>query len=147
MIKIIVAAHGDLAQELVNSVEAVIGKQSNLYAVKGDIGDSLVQMKERVNNLLRGVNDDDGSLILTDIVGGTPCNASVPMCILFNAEVISGVNLPMVLSAMFLSKKDITISDLAEKVIFDGQKGMINVKKNYLTRQVKSKITDVFFDF
>jgi len=129
MVKIIVVAHGELAQELVNSVEAIVGKQSNLYVVKREVGDSLIQMKERVNSLLKDVSDDDGSLILTDMVGGTPCNASAPMCMLFNAEILSGVNLPMILSAIFLSKKDITISDLAEKVLFDGQKSMINVKK------------------
>ncbi|MDR1784518.1 MAG: PTS sugar transporter subunit IIA [Endomicrobium sp.] len=129
MVKIIVVAHGELAQELVNSVEAIVGKQSNLYVVKREVGDSLIQMKERVNSLLKDVSDDDGSLILTDMVGGTPCNASAPMCMLFNAEILSGVNLPMILSAIFSSKKDITISDLAEKVLFDGQKSMINVKK------------------
>ncbi|GMO66988.1 MAG: PTS galactosamine/N-acetylgalactosamine transporter subunit IIA [Endomicrobiia bacterium] len=135
MVKIIVVAHGELAQGLVNSVEAIVGEQSNLYVVKREIGDSLVHMREKVNNLLEEVNDDDGSLILTDIVGGTPCNASAPICMSFNIEILSGVNLPMILSAIFSSKKrDITISDLAEKVLFDGQKSMINVKKNYLMR-------------
>lgn len=135
MVKIIIVAHGELAQELVNSVEAIVGKQSNLYVVKIEIGDSLVRMREKVNGLLEDVNDDDGSLILTDMIGGTPCNASAPMCMLFNAEILSGVNLPMILSAVFSSKKkDITISDLAEKVLLDGQKSMINVKKKYLMR-------------
>lgn len=129
MVKIIIVAHGELAQELVNSVEAIVGKQPNLYVVKIEIGDSLVRMREKVNGLLEDVNDDDGSLILTDMIGGTPCNASAPMCMLFNAEILSGVNLPMILSAVFSSKKDITISDLAEKVLLDGQKSMINVKK------------------
>jgi len=129
MVKIIVVAHGDLAQELVNSVEIIIGRQSNLYAVKRNADDSLIQMRERINNLLKNINDNDGSLILTDIMGGTPCNASAPTCVSFNTEILSGVNLPMILSAILSSKNSMSVSDLAEKVLFDGQKSMINVKK------------------
>jgi len=129
MVKVIVVAHGELAQELVNSVEIIAGKQTNLYAVKIGAGDSLLQAKERVNNLLKNINDAGGSLILTDMIGGTPCNASASVCASFNTEVLSGVNLPMVLSAVFLSKNVMSVSALAEKVLFDGQKSMVNVKK------------------
>jgi PTS system mannose-specific IIA component len=129
MIKIIVVAHGELAQELVNSAEIIIGKQSNLYAVKRSADDNLAQMRERVGNLLRTIEDRDGSLILTDMKGGTPCNASAQMVMCFNAEVLSGVNLPMVLSAVCSSKSNISVSDLAEKVLFEGQKSIVNVRK------------------
>jgi PTS system mannose-specific IIA component len=129
MIKIVVSTHGKLAQELVNSAEVVAGKQSNLYVVKKSDNDSLAQMQNKINNLLKSINDEDGTLILTDMIGGSPCNASTPTCRSLNTEILSGVNLPMVLSAIFLSKNTKTVSDLAEKVLLDGQKGIINVKK------------------
>jgi len=134
MIKIIIAAHGDLAQELVNSAELIAGKQANLYAVKRSSDDSLTQMQERIDTLLKSVSDEDGALILTDMVGGTPCNASAHMCRSFNTEVLSGVNLPMVLSAVFAGKTSKNVAELAEKVMQDGQKSIINVKKMLLSR-------------
>lgn len=132
MIKIIVTAHGGLAQELVNSAELIVGKQSNLYAIKKGANDSLAQMQERIDILLRRINDEDGTLILTDMIGGTSCNASAPMCVSFNTEILSGVNLPMLLSAIFASKNVASAVDLADKVLFDGKKNIINVKKMLL---------------
>jgi len=129
VIKIIVVAHGELAQELVSSVEVIAGKQSNLYTVKRSTDDNLAQMRERVGNLLRTIEDEDGSLILTDMKGGTPCNASAQMIMCFNVEVLSGVNLPMVLSAVYSSRSNISVSDLAEKVLCEGQKSIVNIKK------------------
>ena len=134
MIKIVIAAHGELAQELLNSAELIAGKQPNLYAVKRGANDSLVQMQERIGALLKSINDGDGTLIFTDMIGGTPCNASAPMCRTFNTEVIAGVNLPMILSAGFASKTMNNASELADKVLADGQKSIINVKKLLLSR-------------
>jgi PTS system mannose-specific IIA component len=129
MIKIVISTHGKLAQELINSAEVVAGKQPNLYVVKRSDNDSLAHMQNRINNLLKSINDEDGTLILTDMIGGSPCNASTSACRSLNTEILSGVNLPMVLSAIFSSKNTKTVSALAEKVLFDGQKSIINVKK------------------
>ena len=134
MIKIVIAAHGDLAQELLNSAELIAGKQPNLYAVKRGANDSLAQMQERIDSLLKSINDDDGTLILTDMIGGTPCNASAPMCRAFNTEVLAGVNLPMILSAVFTSRTAASAAELADKVLADGQKSIINVKRLLLSR-------------
>jgi PTS system mannose-specific IIA component len=134
MVKIVIAAHGELAQELLNSAELIAGKQPNLYALKRGADDSIVQMQERLGALLKSIDDGGGFLILTDMFGGTPCNAAAPMCRTFNIEVISGVNMPMILSAIFSSKTLSGASELAEKVIADGQKSIINIKKMLLSR-------------
>ncbi|MCA6079625.1 PTS sugar transporter subunit IIA [Candidatus Endomicrobiellum agilis] len=129
MIKIVIATHGKLAQELVNSAELISGRQSNLYVIKKSDNDSLAQMQERISNLLKNIDDEDGTLVLTDMFGGTPCNASASICGSFNTEILSGVNLPMVLSAISSNKNAKAVSDLVEKVLLDGQKSIINVKK------------------
>lgn len=134
MIKIIIIAHGELAQELLNSAEMIAGKQPNLFALNRGPQDSLANMQEKIDVLLKNVSDEDGVLILSDMIGGTPCNASVPMCRTFNVEVLAGVNLPMVLSAVFSTKTVRNVSELAEKVMIDGQKSIINVKKLLLSR-------------
>ncbi|MDR1926923.1 MAG: PTS sugar transporter subunit IIA [Endomicrobium sp.] len=129
MIKIIIVAHGELAQELVNSAEIIVGEQSNLFAVKKGTNDSLVQMQERIDDLLNNINDENGTLILTDMIGGTPFNASALMVKSFNIEVLSGVNLPMVLSAIVTSKNAVSVSYLADKILRDGKKSILNVRK------------------
>ncbi|MCL1972771.1 MAG: PTS sugar transporter subunit IIA [Endomicrobia bacterium] len=134
MIKIIIVAHGELAQELLNSAETIAGKQPNIYALNRGLQDSLAQMQMKIDVLLKEISDDSGVLILTDMMGGTPCNASVPMCRAFNTEVLAGVNLPMVLSAIFAAKSVKNVSELADKVLADGQKSIINVKKRLLSR-------------
>ncbi|AKL97468.1 PTS sugar transporter subunit IIA [Endomicrobium proavitum] len=131
MIKIVVATHGNFAQELINAAESIAGKQSNLYAVKRAANDSLAQMQQKIEELLKSVggSQEDGALILADMLGGTPCNAAAPMCKIFNTELIAGVNLPILLSAIFASKSATSAAELACKVLQDGQKSIVNVKK------------------
>jgi PTS system mannose-specific IIA component len=136
MIKIIVAAHCDLASELVDATMAISGKQPNLYFIALGLSDNLEQLRLRILNLLRDVSDKDGVLVLADMFGGTPCNASIRACADLKVtdtdlkfEVISGVNLPMILSAVMLSKTDINLSELANKVLINGQKSIVNIKK------------------
>lgn len=129
MSKIIIATHGDLAQELLNSTELIAGKQSGVYIIKRAANDSLSQMQSKIEELLKTFDDKEGTLILTDMMGGTPCNASVPLCSNFNTEVLAGVNLPMVLSAVFSNKTTKNVSELAQKVLEDGKKSIVDVKK------------------
>ncbi|MDR1104423.1 MAG: hypothetical protein LBK92_03630 [Endomicrobium sp.] len=134
MIKIIVAAHLRLASELVDATVAISGKQPNLYFVALGSNDTLEQMYLRILNLLRDVSDKNGVLVLADMFGGTPCNASIRACADLKVtdvkfEIISGVNLPMILSAVMLSKTDINLSELANKVLINGQKSIVNIKK------------------
>lgn len=134
MIKIIIATHGNLAQELLNATELIAGKQSDVYTVKRAADDSLSQMQSKIESLLKTFDNKEGALILTDMMGGTPCNASVPLCTNFNTEVLAGVNLPMVLSAVFANKTAKSVSELADKVLEDGQKSIINVKKLLMSK-------------
>ncbi|MDR3196172.1 MAG: PTS sugar transporter subunit IIA [Endomicrobium sp.] len=128
MIKIIVAAHGGLASEFVNVAAAISGNQSNLYFVERSSSDSLEQMRLRIISLLRDVSDKDGVLILADMFGGTPCNAAMRACADLKVEVISGVNLPMILSAVMLSKTHANLSELADKALIKGQKSISNIR-------------------
>jgi PTS system mannose-specific IIA component len=134
MIKIIVAAHCDLASELVDATVAISGKKPNLYFVALGLNDNLEQMRLHILSLIRDVSDKDGVLVLVDMFGGTPCNASIRACADLKVtdlkfEVISGVNLPMILSAVMLSKTDVNLSELANKVLINGQKSIVNIKK------------------
>jgi mannose/fructose-specific phosphotransferase system component IIA len=75
MVKIIVAAHCDLAFEFVDVIVAISGNQANLYFVELESNNNFEQMRLRIFTLLGGVSDKDGVLILADMFGSIPCNA------------------------------------------------------------------------
>ncbi|MDR1951924.1 MAG: PTS sugar transporter subunit IIA [Elusimicrobiota bacterium] len=129
MINVVIATHDCLAEKLLSAAERIAGKQDNVYAIQMSLGESLSQMQEKLEIFIKGINDGKGVLILVDMVGGTPCNASVPLCRIFNTEVVTGVNLPMVLSAMFSSKIMENAKELADKVYKDGQRSIVNIKR------------------
>ncbi len=136
MIKILIISHCGLTDELIRTAEVIAGKHDNLYSVKKDISDdNLVSLQERIASVLEEITDKEkGTLILTDILGGTPCNAALPMCRRFNVEVLTGVNLPMIISALFASKTAANAQELADKVLSDGQKSMVNAKQLLLSK-------------
>jgi PTS system mannose-specific IIA component len=117
MIKILIVSHCGLTDELIRTAEVIAGHQDNLYSVKKDISDdNLVSLQERIAGVLNEINDrEKGTLILTDMLGGTPCNAALPMCKRFNVEVLTGVNLPMIISALFAGKTALNAKELADK--------------------------------
>lgn len=137
MIQIIIVAHGELASQLQKSAEMIAGKQPGLHALDRGLQDSLADMRLKIDGLVKRAGAEDGVLLLTDMVGGTPCNASVPACGSVNFEVLAGVNLPMVLSAVFAGKNISNVSELAAKVLADGQKSIVDVKKMFLSRMKK----------
>ncbi len=136
MIKILIISHCGLTDELIRTAEVIAGKHDNLYSVKKDISDdNLVSLQERIASVLEEITDKEkGTLILTDILGGTPCNAALPMCRRFNVEVLTGVNLPMIISALFASKTAANAQELADKVLSDGQKSIVNAKQLLLSK-------------
>ena len=135
MINILVVSHCGLTVELIKTAEVIAGKQENLYFVQKNIDDeNLFSLQEKVVDMLKKINTDKGTLILTDMLGGTPCNASLPACKDFTVEILTGVNLPMLLSAIFASRISPTVKDLANKVLEDGKKSMINAKELFMAR-------------
>ena len=68
------------------------------------------------------------------MLGGTPCNAAMLLTKIYNIEIITGVNLPMILSAIFTSKVSQTAKELAAKVLVDGKKSIVDAKQLLLEK-------------
>ncbi|MCR4663187.1 MAG: hypothetical protein K5622_04790 [Endomicrobiaceae bacterium] len=130
MINILILSHCELTKELIKTAEVIAGKQENLFYIDQDIkNENLASLQEKISEILKKINNDKGTLILTDMLGGTPCNASVLLTKNFNIEVLTGVNLPMILSAIFASRTVQTAKELADKVLADGKKSIVNAKQ------------------
>jgi len=113
MIGLVVATHGRLADELVRACEMIIGPVQNVRTVGIGREDSVEAIRDSLQQAVDTVGcDGDGVLIMTDMFGGTPSNISLAFLEPCRIEVLTGVNLPMVLK-FFNSQEGMPLVDLA----------------------------------
>jgi PTS system mannose-specific IIA component len=96
MIGIVVVTHGQLATELLNAAETIVGDLPRFAAVSIGWHDDTGDAREEIAEAVRRVKQDEGVLILTDMFGGTPSNLAMSF-LGDGVEVITGVNLPMLI--------------------------------------------------
>ena len=97
MIGVVVVTHGQLATELVNSAEMIVGDLPNFTAVSIGWHDDVTDAREDIAQAIERVRGDGGVLVLTDMFGGTPSNLGITFLEVNRLEVITGVNLPMLI--------------------------------------------------
>lgn len=95
MIGIIIVTHGNLALELKSSMEHILGIQKNIEIISIKPDDDLDIKKSALEESIKKVTKDSGAIILTDMFGGTPSNLAISFLKIGKVEIISGVNLPM----------------------------------------------------
>jgi len=130
MIKIIIITHGNLGKEVLLTAESIVGKQENVLVLSMG-SNSLNNVCIQTEEILKDVDPLQGALILTDMLGGTPCNAALPYSDKYNVEIVSGINLYMLLSS-FMHRADLSVNELSQKVIQDGRKNIANAKEIFL---------------
>ena len=97
MIGVVVVTHGQLATELVNAAEMIVGDLPQFAAVSIGWHDEANDARADIANAIARVQGDGGVLILTDMFGGTPSNLGLTFLEANRVEVITGVNLPMLI--------------------------------------------------
>jgi len=98
MIGVVVVTHGQLATELVNAAETIVGDLPQFTAVSIGWHDDALDAREEIAQAIARVNaGTQGVLILTDMFGGTPANLAMTFLATDQVEVITGVNLPMLI--------------------------------------------------
>lgn len=120
MIGIVVAAHGRLATELIATAELIMGELPNVKGCNISPGLSPQAMEDEILRAVQAVDEGDGVLVLSDLIGGTPCTRSMALCQKARLEVLTGVNLPMLLKAHSLRKAK-SLRDLALQVVESGR--------------------------
>ena len=95
MIGVLVVTHGRLAAELVSAAETIAGAQPNFRAISLDWREGLDVARGRIAHEMATLPSEEGVLILTDMYGDTPTNAALGFVAPEKVEVVSGVNLPM----------------------------------------------------
>jgi PTS system mannose-specific IIA component len=116
----VVVTHGQLANELVSSAEMIVGEMHHVTAVSIGWHDDVDVAREEIERAVQRVDGGDGVLLLTDMFGGTPTNIAASFLGSAPVEVVTGVNLPMVIKLATQEKSE-TLSELARRVRDQGQ--------------------------
>ena len=102
MIGMVIITHGNLALELKAAMEHVVGLQKNTEIISINPDDDLETKKEDIAKSIKKIDNNSGIIILTDMFGGTPSNLAITFLIPEKIEIISGVNLPMLVKIVEL---------------------------------------------
>ena len=97
MIGIIVITHGRLAEELIAATEHVVGPQIGVRAISIGADDDIERRRQDLLDAVAQVETGAGVIMLTDMFGGTPSNLAISIMDMARLEVVSGVNLPMLI--------------------------------------------------
>ncbi|NNU15781.1 PTS sugar transporter subunit IIA [Parvularcula sp. ZS-1/3] len=97
MIGIVIVTHGNLAKELLQAALHVVGPQPGMRAVCIGADDDMEKRRRDIVRAAKEAGGDRGSVILTDMFGGTPSNLAIAVMEEAQSEVIAGVNLPMLI--------------------------------------------------
>ena len=97
LVGVVVVTHGQLATELVNAAEMIVGELSGFVAVSIGWHDDVETAREAIAAAINRVTRPAGVIVLTDMFGGTPANLGLPFLAEQKVEVITGVNLPMLI--------------------------------------------------
>ncbi|MBS23697.1 MAG: PTS fructose transporter subunit IIA [Candidatus Marinimicrobia bacterium] len=107
MIGLMIITHGNLALELRSAMEHMIGDQNDIEIFSITPEDDIDIQKNNIEKKLKELNQGKGVIILTDVFGGTPSNLALNFLEPGVVEIMSGVNLPMLIKICQLRDKDI----------------------------------------
>jgi PTS system mannose-specific IIA component len=122
MVGVVIATHGKLAEELIRTAEGVVGPLPQVRGVGMDSKDP--EVRDRIRSAIDELDAGDGVLLLTDLLGGSPTN----LCLSFLAdrpvEVVTGVNLPMVIKLASVRAGGRPLPEMAKDLAAAGQKSI-----------------------
>ena len=124
MIGIVIAAHGHLAEELAKTAQQIVGELPHVASISVEPNASLEELRAHIKSAVSSVDDGEGVLVLADLLGGSPCNQSLMLCQKGMLEVLTGVNLPMLLKANSLRMAKLPLRALAEALAQYGQRNI-----------------------
>jgi len=124
MIGIVIVTHRQLGDALIDTAGFILGSTpDNVVSVSIDVNEKADKLREKISGGIKKVNQQEGILILTDMFGGTPSNLSYSFLEEGRVEVISGVNLPILIKAIN-SRKNMNLGKLAECIETYGKKSI-----------------------
>ncbi len=119
----VIVSHGQLANELLSAAEQVIGEMDHIKSVSIGWHDNVEAAQDEIERAIKDVSEGNGVLLLTDMFGGTPTNISAMFIVENEVEVVTGVNLPMVIK-LASQNSEMSLSEMAEEVETQGKQSI-----------------------
>lgn len=119
----VIVTHGQLASELLAAAEMIVGPISHIAAVSIGWHDDVDNARAEVERALKGVSQGAGALLMTDMFGGTPTNIASMFLDAGKVEVVTGINLPMVIK-LASQHEAVSLSDIARQLCEVGRQGI-----------------------
>ena len=135
MVGIILVTHDALARSLLETTELIVGSLEQVAGIAIGPADDVEDIQRRIGEAVENVNTGEGVLILTDMFGGTASNLSLAFLEQGKVEVLSGVNLPMLIKIP-TARQERSLNELAEFLQEYGQKN-ISVASQLLKGRTK----------
>jgi PTS system mannose-specific IIA component len=123
MIGILIVTHKELAEALMSIYDLILGPREKISAVSLDPNDPPEASRSQIQRALAQVNNGGGVIILTDMLGGTPSNLTLPFLAEGKVEVVTGVNLPMLMKLSQI-REEPDLKEMAGALKKFGQKGI-----------------------
>ncbi len=123
MIGVVIATHGRLAEEALSCVEGIVGRLEAARAVAVSSAIPLEAARQALADAIGAVDQGDGVLVLTDMLGGTPTNLALGF-LSDRVDVVTGVNLPMLLKLSTCRTPGASLAEVARLICAYGQKNI-----------------------
>ena len=139
MVGILIVSHGRLADALISSIQSLVGNLERISGVSIWSKDREEEVKDRIRKKMAEVDDGDGVVILIDILGGTPTNLSLSFLEDKKVEVVTGVNMPMLLT-LASYRKGKSLREIGSLVKKPGRRSII-LAKDVFDRKREMKVS------
>lgn len=123
MVGVILASHGQLAQELLNAAQAVVGPLPRVRALS--VSAQRACPTDGLREAIDQMDEGEGVLVLCDLFGGSPSQAACTLLHDKRVEVVSGVNLPMIIK-LATAREGTSLQELARLLTLYGQKNVVH---------------------
>jgi len=121
MIGAVIVTHGLLARDLLDAAERIVGRTERIRAVSMGWDDEVADARQEIQGAIEAVDSGDGVLIFTDMFGGTPTNVSLAFLEQDKVEIITGVNLPMIIKLTSVQGGEGSLLEVAQELRERGQ--------------------------
>lgn len=139
MIGALIVTHGNLAYELLNAARQIEADVHGMEAVPLEWNDTVDEAREKIREALERIGDRS-VIIFTDMFGGTPSNISLSFLEVGRVEIVTGVNLPMIVKFAMMKEEAKDVSTLAHVIVEKGSKA-IRVASDLLAAEKRAGAT------
>jgi PTS system mannose-specific IIA component len=136
MVGIVIVTHGELAQKLLETAKNIVGEAKQVKTLSITVNKDVDLIREDLSKAIQSVDTGQGVLILTDMFGGTPSNISLSFLNEKKVEVLTGVNLPMLVKLLASKDRD-DLYTLAKQMELYGKNNI------YLASEILKSRTDI----